>query len=80
MDSELYLVGLMSELFGGNSMSINGYFGVRSIEAVVEGLKNMDYRAEIALFIGVGLAAYGYFKYGKGGKVNGNDNRRKESN
>lgn len=60
-------------------MSINGYFGVRSVEAVVDGLKHMDPKAEIALFIGVGLAAYGYFKYGKGEKKNGNDNRRKEA-
>lgn len=61
-------------------MSINGYFGVRSVEAVVDGLKNMDTKAEVALFIGLGIAAYAYFKYGKGGKNNGNDNRRKESN
>lgn len=47
-------------------MSINGYFGVRSIEAVMDGLKHMDPKAEVALFIGLGIAAYGYFKYGKG--------------
>lgn len=60
-------------------MHFNTYFGVKSMEAVIDGLKNMDYRAEIALFIGAGLAAYGYFKYGRRNK-NGNDNRRKESN
>ncbi len=52
-------------------MSINGYFGVRTVEAIVEGLKNMDTKAECCLFIGIGIAAYGYFKYGKGGNRDG---------
>lgn len=79
MDTELYLVGLLDEIFGGRSMSINGYFGVKSIEAVVDGLKHMDPKAEIALFLGLGLAAFGYFKYGKGGDKNVNDNKRKSN-
>lgn len=52
-------------------MSINGYFGVRSIEAVMDGLKHMDPKAEVALFIGLGITAYGYFKYGKGNNDGG---------
>ena len=46
-------------------MSINGYFGVRSLEAVMDGLKSMDSKAQIALFLGAGIAVYGYFKYGR---------------
>ena len=46
-------------------MRVNGYFGVRTVEAIVDGLKGMDPRAEVALFLAVGIAAYGYFKYGK---------------
>jgi len=46
-------------------MNINGYFGVRSLEAVVGGIKSLDSKAQVALFLGVGLAVYGYFKYGK---------------
>lgn len=57
-------------------MKINGYFGVRSLEAIVDGLKSMDSKAQIALFLGAGIAVYGYFKYIKGGKANGN---RKEA-
>ena len=57
-------------------MRINGYFGVRTVEAIIDGLKNMDPKAETALFIGLGIAAYGYFKYGKEGKTNG---KRKET-
>ena len=44
-------------------MNLNCYFGVRSLETIVEGIKNMDSKAQIALFVGAGLAAYGYFKY-----------------
>lgn len=51
-------------------MSINGYFGVRSLETIVNGLKNMDTKAECCLFLAIGLGAYGYFKYGKGGNAN----------
>ena len=46
-------------------MKINGYFGVRSLEAIVDGLKSLDSKAQAALFIGAGIAVYGYFKYGK---------------
>lgn len=46
-------------------MKINGYFGVRSLEAVIDGLRSMSSKAQIALFLGGGIAAYGYFKYGK---------------
>lgn len=49
-------------------MSINGYFGVRSLEAIVDGLKSLDNKAQAALFISAGIAVYGYFKYGKKGK------------
>lgn len=52
-------------------MSINGYFGVRSLEAVMDGLKSMDSKAQIALFLGAGIAVYGYFKYGRKEKSNG---------
>lgn len=44
-------------------MNLNCYFGVRSLETIVEGIKNMDSKAQIALFLGVGLLGYGYFKY-----------------
>lgn len=64
---------MIAEVFG---MNINGYFGVRSLEAVVSGIKSMDSKAQIALFLGIGVAAYGYFKYGKGEKNNG---KRKEA-
>lgn len=57
-------------------MSINGYFGVRSLEAVMDGLKSMDSKAQIALFLGAGIAVYGYFKYGRKERKNGN---RKEA-
>ena len=43
---------------------VNSYFGVRSLETVVEGFKSMDSKAQIAMFLGLGIAAYGYFKYG----------------
>ena len=56
-------------------MNINGYFGVRSLEAIV-GIKSLDSKAQVALFLGVGLAVYGYFKYGK--KEN-NNGKRKEA-
>jgi hypothetical protein len=52
-------------------MRVNGYFGVRTVEAIIDGLKHMDTKAEVALFIGLGIAAYGYFKYGKDGKKDG---------
>lgn len=57
-------------------MNINGYFGVRSLEAIVGGIKSLDSKAQVALFLGVGLAVYGYFKYGK--KEN-NNGKRKEA-
>lgn len=44
-------------------MNLTGYFGVRSLEAIVEGVKSLDSKAQIALFLGVGLLGYGYFKY-----------------
>ena len=55
-------------------MNLNCYFGVRSLETIVKGIKNMDSKAQIALFLGVGLLGYGYFKYNykqKEVKVNG---------
>lgn len=52
-------------------MNLNCYFGVQSLRAVVDGIKSMDSKAQIALFAGLGVAAYGYFKYGRGGKNNG---------
>ncbi len=52
-------------------MHINTYFGVRSLETVVNGIKSLDSKAQAALFIGVGLGVYGYFKYGRK-KNNGN--------
>jgi len=57
-------------------MNFNCYFGVRSLETIVTGVRNMDTKAQIALFAGLGVAAYGYFKYVKGGKNNG---KRKEA-
>lgn len=64
---------LLAEVFG---MNINGYFGVRSLEAVVGGITRLDTKAQIALFAAVGMVGYGYFKYIKGGKDNG---KRKEA-
>jgi hypothetical protein len=64
---------MLAEVFG---MNINGYFGVRSLEAVVGGIKSMDSKAQIALFLAIGIAGYGYFKYGKGGN---NNVKRKEA-
>lgn len=46
-------------------MRLNGYFGVRSLEVIAEGLKSLSPEAQGCLFIGLGIAAYGYFKYGR---------------
>ena len=56
-------------------MKLNCYFGVQSLKAVVDGIKSMDSKAQIALFAGVGLAAYGYFKYGRKEKNDGNSKK-----
>lgn len=64
---------LLDAMIGGMfGMNLNCYFGVRSLETIVEGIKNMDSKAQIALFAGAGLAAYGYFKYGRRKKDDGN--------
>lgn len=52
-------------------MNVNTYFGVRSLEAVTKTISSMDPSAQCALFLGIGIAVYGYFKYGKGNKANG---------
>lgn len=62
MDSDLF-DAIIGGMFG---MNLNCYFGVRSLEAVVTGIKSMDTKAQIALFACAGIAAYGYFKYVKG--------------
>ena len=61
MDSDL-LDAMIGGMFG---MNLNCYFGVRSLEAVVTGIRSMDTKAQIALFACAGVAAYGYFKYVK---------------
>lgn len=52
-------------------MNVNTYFGVKSLETVTGCIKAMDSSAQCALFLGIGIAIYGYFKYGKGNKTNG---------
>lgn len=49
-------------------MKWNGYFGVRSLETVVNGVRALPKEAQVALFIGIGIAAYGYFKHKYGNK------------
>lgn len=56
-------------------MKWNGYFGVRSLETVVNGIRALPKEAQIALFVGVGIAAYGYFKH-KYGKEKNNGNSK----
>lgn len=54
-------------------MNLNCYFGVRSLETIVNGIRSMDTKAQIALFACAGIAGYGYFRYVKGAKKkNGN--------
>lgn len=72
MDSD-WLDAMIGGMFG---MNLNCYFGVQSLKAVVDGIKSMDTKAQIALFAGLGVAAYGYFKYGRKEK---NDGKRKEA-
>lgn len=72
MDSDM-LDAMIGGMFG---MNLNCYFGVRSLEAVVAGVRSMDTKAQIALFACAGIAVYGYFKYVKGEKKNG---KRKEA-
>ena len=52
-------------------MNVNTYFGVRSLETVTKTISSLDTSAQCALFLGIGIAVYGYFKYGKGNKANG---------
>lgn len=49
-------------------MNVNTYFGVRSLETVTKTISSLDTSAQCALFLGIGIAVYGYFKYGKGNK------------
>lgn len=49
-------------------MKWNGYFGVKSLETVVNGVRVLPKEAQVALFIGIGIAAYGYFKHKYGNK------------
>lgn len=51
-------------------MNVNTYFGVRSLETVTKTISSLDTSAQCALFLGIGIAVYGYFKYGKGNKTN----------
>lgn len=46
-------------------MNFNCYFGVRSLEAVITGIRSMDTKAQIALFACAGVAGYAYFRYGR---------------
>ena len=67
-----YLDAMIGGMFG---MNMTGYFGVRSLEAVVGGIKSLDSKAQMALFVGAGLAIYGYFKYVKGGDKDGDSKK-----
>lgn len=64
MDSEI-LDLMIAEVFG---MNLNCYFGVKSLETIVLGIRSMDTKAQIALFAAAGLGVYGYFRYVKANK------------
>ena len=51
-------------------MKCNTYFGVRSLEMVINGVRALPKEAQVALFVGIGIAAYGYFKHKYSDKSN----------
>lgn len=56
-------------------MNLNCYFGVRSLEAVIKGIRSMDTKAQIALFACAGVLGYGYLKYGRKKKAKKENNQ-----